>query len=349
MEDWQIDAACYAAGMCSNGVDSVLSRIEEALESGEIDLSEAELIHNDLFNIKGKRMKPKNLLTTIINDKKTELEKKLLYKASINALTSATASNILLHLAQMRRNDQFGLTELGAIPSHNGEPTLDERNAADLANAGDDYNASLTTAAGHEEQVRPLAIAEVCDGIRNTLYEEFEGIVDLEPPAALYRNTKNVRDRINYDQPMSLEFNLAFRVRMAGVIDENRAQRVAKEDNVEVDFIREVMKKDSERLAKNLLTVAPEVIREAEGFNTTFTPDDFTSLPVDTQLRIGNKIASTLNNEYQRLYGVKIRSGNLEVANQCTVLKATWEEVKSWINETESNFAKETQSRTARS
>lgn len=348
MEDWQIDAACLAAGMCTDGVDSVLERLEEALNSGEIDLSEAELIHNDLFNVKEKHMKPKNLLTTIINDKKTEQEKKILYKAAINALTSATASNILLHLAQMRRNDQFGLTELGTIPSHHGEPTLDERNAADLANAGDDYNATVTVEAGHEEQVRPLAIAEVCDGIRHTLYEEFEGIVDLDPPVALYRNVKT-KDRINYDQPMSLEFNLAFRVRMAGNIDEKRAERVAKEDGVEIDFIREVMRKDSERLAKNLLAVAPEVVREAEGFTTTFMADDFTSLPIDTQLRIGNKIAGTLNNEYQRLYGIKIRSGNLEVANQCAVLKATWEEVKSWVNETERDFVKESHSRTARS
>lgn len=348
MEDWQIDAACLAAGMCSDGVDSVLERLEEALESGEINLNEAEMIHNDLFNIKEKRMKPKNLLTMILNDTKTEAEKKLLYKSAINALTSATASNILLHLAQMRRNDQFGLAELGSIPSHHGEPTLDMRNAADLANAGDDFNAGLTEAAGHEEQVRPLAIAEVCDGIRHTLYEEFEGIVDLDPPVALYRNQKT-KDRINYDQPMSLEFNLAFRVRMAGVIDEKRAERVAKEDDVEVSFIREVMRKDSERLAKNLLAVAPEVIREAEGFNSTFTAEDFTSLPIDTQLRIGNKIASTLNNEYQRLYGVKIRSGNLEVAQQCFVVKKTWEEVKSWALETEALFAKESQSRTTRS
>lgn len=337
MEDWQLDNACYEAGKCSCGTDDLLSEIEELLTSGEITLDEAIQMHDDFFTTKERKMKPTNLLNTIITDKHTEAEKKLLYKATINALTSAVASNILLHIAQSRRNVDTsieGLADPGAIPSLNGEPTLDERNAADLANAGDDFHTQQTNDAGHETPMRPLAIAEICDGIRVSLYEEFEGIVDLEPEAALYRNPKP-KDRINYDQPMSLEFNMAYRIRMSGNIDETRAKRVAAEDNVEIEFIREVMRKDNERLAKNLMAVAPDVIREAEGFDTHFDRDAFISLPLDTQLRIGNKIASTINNEYQRLYGIKIRSGSLEVANQLALIKANWEAVKTWINETE--------------
>ena len=104
MEDWQLDNACYEAGKCSCGTDDLLSEIEELLASGEITLDEAIQMHDDYFTTKERRMKPTNLLNVIITDKHTEAEKKLLYKATINALTSAVASNLLLHIAQSRRN-----------------------------------------------------------------------------------------------------------------------------------------------------------------------------------------------------------------------------------------------------
>jgi len=342
MEDWQLDNACLAEGLCPQGVDSLLEQLEEAVLSGEITEYEAELILNDYTSKEKRKMKkPTNLLDTVITtgkDGKTEQELKLLYKATINALTSAVATNILAHISNKRRIDVSGLDELhiptvgaGAAASRNGEPTMDERNAQDLAHISAEFGKQMTEDAGHMVPTPPLEIAELCDGIRHTLYKEFESVIDLADEKALYRNPKPRPDgKINFDQPMSLEFNLAFRIQMAGQIDENRAKRVAKEDNVDVDFIREVMRQDSERLARNLANTAPEVVMTAEAFTKSCGREAFETLPLDTQIRIGTKIADTINKEYQRLYGVKIRGGSLEVAQQCYLLKALWEEVKTW-------------------
>lgn len=339
MEDWQLDQACYTAGRCFKSVEDELIELEEAYETGEITAHEAEILHHDLTHTKERKMKTAyNLITKILDDRKTEAEKKLIYKATINALTSAVATNIIQHLANMRRPELTGMddpqtgTEAGTIASLHGEPTLDSRNAIDLAKDADEMGTEITKEMGYDTSTPPLRIAEICDGIRNTLYEEFEGIVDLAPPQALYRNPPP-QGRPNYDQPMSLEFNLAFRIQMAGRVDETRVQRAAKEDNEDADFIRDVMRKDNERLAKSLSAVAPEVVKEAESFNSDFTSDAFETLPLDAQIRIGTKIAQTINNEYVRLYGIKLRSGSLEVASQAVAVKENWIEVKEWVNQ----------------
>ena len=347
MEDWQLDQACLAEGICPDSPESLFEELEEAVLSGEITEHEATLILLDYTSKEKRKMKkPSNLLDTVITtgkNGKTEQELKLLYKATINALTSAVATNVLAHISNKRRIDATGLEELhiptvgaGAAASLDGEPTLDQRNAADMAQMAADFGQQMTADAGHLVAMPPLEIAELCDGIRHSLYKEFEAIVDLADEKALYRNPPGRLDgKVNFDQPMSLEFNLAFRIQMAGQIDERRAEKVAKEDNMDIDFIRNVMRQDSERLARNLAATAPEVVMTAEAFTKACGREAFESLPLDTQIRIGTKIADTINKEYQRLYGVKIRNGSLEVAQQCYLLKALWEEVKKWTMEAE--------------
>lgn len=348
MEDWQLEARLYAAGMCSENVEDMLIKIEEALEKGEIDLSDAIQIHSDYTDIKEKRMKPENLLHSLLRDSKTEAEKKLLYKACINAFTSAVATNILIDIANRQRMEIAGMNdtsmmsdlpttrvEPGSVPSHHGEPTLDERNAADFALDGEDFSKQLTEAAGHETPQRAILVAEICDGIRNDLYDEMFAFTDLAPKTALYRHIAETPDgRPNFNQPMGLDFNLRFRINRAGVVNDARAKQVAKEDDVDVEFIREIMRKDNERQAERLKQLMPEVVRTAESFESHYGIDDFVNLPIDQQIKIATKIAGTINNEYQRLYGIKIRTGNLDVAQQCTIMKANWQEVQAWIDNT---------------
>jgi hypothetical protein len=116
--------------------------------------------------------------------------------------------------------------------SIHGEPTLDERNRADHEADGLEYSRQMTEAAGHETPQRALFVAEICDGIRNDLYDEMFAFVDLAPKTALYRHVTS--ETVNYNQPMGLDFNLKFRISKAGVINESRAKEVAKEDDVDV-------------------------------------------------------------------------------------------------------------------
>lgn len=347
MENWQLENACFDAGMCTEGIDETLIRLEEALEDGEINLTEAEQIHQDLFNIKEYRMKPSNLLNDVLRDKnQTEFEKKLMYKAIINTFTSAVATNLIIAINGRRRQDTSNFdgegvellpnasTGAGSISPRNGEKTLDQRNVEDISTLGDEYSARMTEDAGHETPVRPERIAEICDGIRFTLYEEMFSFANVEKPSALYKHV--YKDPPNYDQPMGLDFNLKFRIQNAGRIDETRAERVAKEDKQDIEFIRDVMRQDSLRNANRLREIAPEVVREAESFHSAaskYTREAFTELPIDMQIRLAGAIASKLDNEYRRLYGVRIRSGSLAVQDQMNVIKENRAVVMSWVED----------------
>ena len=283
-------------------------------------------------------MNSKNFLHVVNAPNKHTDEAVLNLKLTINALTGAVLSAMRSHIAAVKRGDNGNLptTEPGAAASIHGESTIDQRNAADEARRGEELGEFMTDASGHEVQIPPLKVAQICDGIRFTLYHQLEGMADIAAPGVGLIGPTPKMALPNFDQPMSLADMIDFIISRSGNIDETTVQRAALLTEDPEDFVRQALKEAGERDAKRMTLLKPEILAEVQGFTApgaghNYDEDAFPSLPIGVQLSIATKVGQGLNREYKRIYPLAVRTGDLEQMNNLKIIKANYNEVQSWI------------------
>ena len=153
----------------------------------------------------------------------------------------------------------------------------------------------------------------------------------LGPIEVLYREPKIIANP-NFDQPMSAERNLLFRIANSGV-REDQVQRAIKLYEKPEDFVREALQEAADRDRTRLTQLMPEVLSTMASFQKDYRKEHFEMLPYEWQLRIGSKIADSLNREFKRLMPIALRTGDLGMGATLEFIKANHKEVQQWIDD----------------
>lgn len=268
-----------------------------------------------------------NLLSLLFAENKHSDEIVINAQATVNALTSETINATLAHI-QARK----------ALPEGTDDvPTLDQRNELDAAQQGEELTGEARFEQGFDDKMPPHKIAEICDGLRHTVYEELHRFGDfpLAENALLYTPKRKLSDPINWDLPMSAEQNIDFRIKMSAVPDDKKIAIFAAETGDPVEMVRAIMAKDAARESARLVTLKPQVMEEIFSLEGVYDQDGFMALPLATQIRVAQKIAAALDRRYKAKYAAAVKTGSLERMNELKLIKANWIETKAWLDHVE--------------
>ena len=259
-------------------------------------------------------------LITILSDNVHSEDIPRNLKYLINALTGQACSSLMSHIYAVRRGEVV-------------EPTLDARNEQDADIRGRELNDEHVNEIGFVAPMAHLKIAQICDGLRHTLYQELHRYGDYLDEQHLYVEPALSASslRTNYDQPMSAELYMNLRVQLAGTVNEADVQRGAKSFNKTVDLIREIMTEDATKQKARLLNLKPEVLSELQSFNDSYDIDVFPSLPLEVQQTVGNKVYDKLKAEYARMLPRALRSNDKLMISQLAMIEATQNALVEWI------------------
>lgn len=264
-----------------------------------------------------------NLIDMLLNDDKHSDEIILNAKLLTNALTTQVVSLVIAHVAASRR------------PAEDSVPTNDERNEQDAEIAALISSLETRTEQGHESPILPLHIAEICDALRFNVYNELHRFDDSLPTAdkaLVHEEPRNPLAKINFNQPMSAEGNLNYRIKMSATPNEGEIQRAMTTFNKPEDFVRSIFRADAQRQVVRLFNMKPEVMTEIAAFDKSVGSEAFSGLPLQIQIRIAEKVATGLDKEYKRLFPQACRTGSLELSNKLVLVEANYKETTAWID-----------------
>ena len=144
-------------------------------------------------------MKKSNILFALTSNVHTD-DAPEVYSQIINALTSVACAEVMNHLWNVRK----GLTDT---------PDLDTRNMQDEDARGNEANDVISEMAGHEVRMSSLKAAQILDAIRFTLYSDMHAWGEFDNEQALYFTPPaSITARPNYNQPMSAELYMQYRI-----------------------------------------------------------------------------------------------------------------------------------------
>lgn len=261
-------------------------------------------------------MKNTNLIAALTTNLHSE-DAPRTYAIIINALTGATCSNVMKHIYEQKW-----------IP----EPTLDTRNEADEATRGQEVIDAVTEMQGFAVAMPPLKTAQICDGIRYDMYQEMHGWGDFDArtDALTYSpKVQSITARPNYDQPMPAELYMDFRIKNALNLNNTEIQMAAKRLNKPEDIIRAALLDEARRSQARLVELKPSVLAEINSFEDVYDLSAFTSLDIDIQCGIAQKIAEKFDALYMRLLPKAVRS--LEMASKLEAIERQHATVKKWL------------------
>lgn len=276
-------------------------------------------------------LKKANLLALLTDSIHSE-QAPFLYCALINALTGAACSQVINHLYDVR----FSRTtdEL---------PSLDERNEQDEADRGQDVVDFVSESNGFTVPMKPLEAVKIIDGIRHDLYSEMfqwgdfatEGECAGKDPL-VFTPPQAITARPNYNQPMSAQMYMDFRIDNAERLDEGMIRMGAKRLKIAEDVIREAMLVEARKSKARLLELRPKVLAELDGLNFAYDVSAFTKLDIDTQVYIAEKVSTRVDREYQRLLPKAVRS--LEFGAQLDAVESMFHLIKDWMKANDQEY-----------
>jgi hypothetical protein len=270
-------------------------------------------------------MNHRNLIDELLNDNLHSDEIRINAKIIVNALTSETINSVLSHLISKRR----------ILP--NIEPTLEARNEMDAQDIGDEVGAEIMENMGMAVNMKPIKIAELCDALRFNVYNELHRFTELpEAEEALtFAPKHNVEYVVNFDQPMSAEENIDFRIKMSAVPTETQIRTAAALTETPEDIVRGILQEAANRESNRLKDLKPEVLREIKSLDSVAGTEAFLVLPTTIQIKLGDKIAAGLNRLYKNRFTFAVRTGDLERLNELKLIKSTYEHTKKWLDQAE--------------
>lgn len=367
-DEW-IQVEQFKSGVCDLGPEALIEALEVAVGGGEMTENEAIAYYTAYVSylskdkMMGTAPQHTSFPDVILDGNRDPDEVKFNHKALVNSLTGAMVSAIIVHIALAQRGaittdlahdeDEIrGRGEAGAIQSMAGEPTLDDRNAADDTIIGVETTMTNNEELGFSSQMPPLKVAERCDALRLFYYRELDSYLvatdpkkRLLPDESLVRDSKakiDVMNPINWDQPMSAEMYMKFRIQAAGIIDEKKVISLSKQHGEDGDYIRKILMSNAVRDQTRLKALTPEILKIIEGFTQGGDDALFDGLPAQTQLGIARRVAGYLDKEYGRLIMALTRTTSLDVTTQLEgrklIMKRNWEMAKKWISEREATL-----------
>jgi len=247
-----------------------------------------------------------NVVDLVCDPSKSDDERRLGIKVAVNAVTSQIVSN---SLALARKK-----TEL--LPE---EPTLDLRNEQDI-------NAEPRAVPyGFEEPVDRAKLLNQLVTLRADLIKEYD-------PLIRFAEINMVQNK--FDLLLTPAQFLEFRIKTAGEVNINAIKRGVEMFNEPEDLVRQIMIEDARKQKANLVALKDEtldIMNDAiESSSDSGEPSAiFDSLIDDVKIAIKDRIADKINAEYQRLFPIVLRTGNLEMSSLMTLYKAMFEEIKA--------------------
>jgi hypothetical protein len=262
-----------------------------------------------------------NFLTHLMDapsDTETRVE---VIKISCNALTNSVMWSLVKHINAQKRASESG-------------STLDERNEQDEATRGEAIKAYLTDASGHEPRVNDAEEANICDGIRNSLYDQLHECRDVPNGSiALYEGSTD--PAYAYSLPMSLKGLLDFWSDIRGQLSTDDKSRLDIVKSRFPDQYRTAVA-DAQAKAKAAASkwseTAKDVLAEANSFNTGHTVDDFVALSIGAQLSIAERIHDKLLAKSAKLLTNRMMSVE-DAISASTALHAVAMQAKDWLNQ----------------
>lgn len=262
----------------------------------------------------------KNLIAQLTTDLHSEQVPQT-YCIIINTLTGVVCSQLMRHIHATRRGEYTDDTS-----------TLDTRNEADEATRGLAVANFVTESSGFEVAMTPYKIAQICDGIRHTMYEELHTYGEFNDSSALIRTpVAHLGAKVNFNQPMSAQMYMDFRIKNADRVNDSEIKLASARMQLPEDIIRQALTAEAIRNKLQLTRVAPDVLTEVASLDDAFDIDAFTALDTIVQGNIAEKISAKFDQAYMRLLPAAIRS--LDRASDLNALALQHAIVKTWLTE----------------
>jgi len=262
-------------------------------------------------------MKHANLIDILTKDLHSD-DAPRMYCIVINTLTGVVCSQTMRHIGMVRRHE---ITD---------EPTLDTRNEQDENSRGQEVQDFLHESNGFSTPMLPMKIAQICDGIRYSLYSEMHAWGEFADESALIMTpVQSITARPNYDQPMSAQMYMQFRIDNAERLNETEIKMAATRLKLAEEVVRAALAEEARRNKAMLIDMTPHVLSEVNSMEDVYDLREFVTLPIETQCAIGEKIASKLDQLYMRLLPGAIRS--LEKASKLEAVQRQHAIVKQWL------------------
>ena len=258
-----------------------------------------------------------NFIDIVTRDNNVTDIAKLNLRLTINAFTGALVREAQFYVQQRRRgipSSDLPMDE-EALAEH--QTTIDDHSEDDRTNeAGETLDAQMRREQGYETR-NPYRDMCTLNGLRHYVYNDLFRFVDV-PKAkdALYFEAKRRQgEAINWDQPMSAERFLDFRIQVAGRVNERDLKDAMAEDpTADEVHLRRIFAESAIKRAAALkdlkldilaeIVSLPEDTGDVEGFKTSDS-SSFGALPAQTQVAIATKVRDGLQREHDRLQTIR--------------------------------------------
>ena len=242
--------------------------------------------------------------------------------AAINTLTGQIVWKLTSHFNKMTREEHI--------------PTLDERNELDENMRGEEFDRTRKQEQGYDNDMTQYEIANVCDKLRVTIYEQLCEKYDMAPGALIFQ-TEDRRPPF-WPLPMTIEGYLLWLVRKYFTLspDQQSAIHYAKstygEDQARVTE-NEIKRKNAAR-ATAMKEIAKQVLTEVAGWkHTTDDFDAFCTLPTTVQIQIAESIQDAI---FRR--SINVLKGNKpfeEMKSDSDLIRGLAVKAANWLNQQE--------------
>lgn len=266
-----------------------------------------------------------NAIDTITRDNLDSGIARLNLKLTINALTGALVSEAMSYIARTNQGENLPKDEPVTIDSFEAD-----------ADRNDQFEDEMREEQGFSVN-NPYKNMCLLNGLRVRLYNELHAFTDIPVAArALYKEFGTPPGTaINYDQPMSAQKFIEYRVSRAGDVDERALKRALQaEPDADAQRLRGVFAERAKQDKARLEGMAAAVLTEINGLpETTYDTSGFDALPVRLQVSIVEKIIAKLKARNEQLLVSWARSGKETIAAERKLVKAEIDTAQAALDE----------------
>lgn len=267
-----------------------------------------------------------NFLEHLFNNINYE-EAPIAYTAAINALTGRVVWALASHFGQMARETEHLV------------PTLDSRNELDEKARGEEFARTyVRPAQGHDPSMTQYEIAQICDRLRVTLYEQLREQFAMEPAEdALVRQFVSSERPPFWPMPQSLEGYLLWQIRSRAALSPDQQSTIHFANSTygedQARLTEQDIKKRNATRAAQYKELARQTMTEVLGWGCAKDEnlDAFCKLPSTVQVEIAEAIQSAL---FRR--SISVLNGNkpfAELKSDSDLIRGLAAKAAAWLNQ----------------
>lgn len=271
-----------------------------------------------------------NFLNHLLDNVSYE-EAPIAFTAAINALTGRVVWSLTSHFGQMARETEHLV------------PTLDARNELDEKARAEEFTRTyVRPAQGHDAGMTAYEVAQICDRLRVTLYEQLRETFAIEPAedalVRQYAPDPGMRSAF-WPLPQSLEGYLLWQIRSRAALSPDQqstihyANSTYGEDQAKATE-GDIKKKNAVRAAQ-YKELARSILTEVIGWSCAKDEnlDAFCKLPVTAQVEIAESIQNAL---FKRSISILSTAGNKtfkEIRSDSDMIRGLSVKAAAWLNQ----------------